>query len=236
MSRTQKITLSTFLPLTLLILLLDRLYPGADLVNYVKYATMLSLFFWAARQKKKYPEQKTLNRALFFVIVADFFFVYCDTIPALKDRVVPLGVASFTIAYLYLIRACQKNFRCRWAEALAAAFILSIYLPFYLFLFPYVQGWKFYGLSLFGLVLTYMSWTALCTLFRGYYSLRAALCLALAGIFILLSDLGVGLAITHPDYYGVFVPWLVNWIWAFYVPAWTLIVLVIAEEQLYRQA
>lgn len=234
MNRTQRITLLVYIPMTLLILLLDHLYPDNDIVNYVKYATMLSLFLLATFLKKTYSEQKALHLALSFVILADFFFVFCDTIPHLKNQVLPLGIMSFSWAYLILIMVYQKNFCLGWGEILVAALVLVISLPYYSHLENYVQGFKFYSLSLFGIILIYMSWSAMSTLFRGYYSCKISLWLALSGFFILLSDLGVGLAITHPHYLSIFDPWLENLIWGFYIPAWALILLVIAEEKLYR--
>jgi len=233
MSRRQNLTLLVYGPLTLLILLLDRFHPGEDIVNYVKYAAMLSLFLLATLVKKRYPEQKYLNAALLCVVVADFFLVFCDTLPAYREQVLPLGITCFTMAYLILILVCQKRFRLGLGELLTALLILALYLPYYYYLWPYVHHLKFYGLSFFGVVLSYMSWTAICTLFRGYYSKKVSWLFALAGLLIFLSDLGVGLAITHPAYLTGFKPWLENVIWAFYIPAWTLIVLVIMESKLY---
>ena len=89
MNRVQRIILMFYLPLTLLILLLDRLYPGENLVSYVKYSVVVSMFLWAAVLHKKYPEQGQLSLALFFTAAADFFLVYLNTIPALGNRFYP---------------------------------------------------------------------------------------------------------------------------------------------------
>lgn len=233
MNRIQKRLLYTFLPLTVIIVLLDNFYPGNLQINYIKYAVILALFLATLRIRKRCREQVFMNIAVFFIVVADFFLVFCDTIPELSHKVVPWGMLGFLVAYSFLILAFSKNSKLGWRELLAAVPVLALFVPNYVLLLPHVSGIMFYGASFFSIVLCYMTWTAVCTIFWRYYTPAVARRIALAGYLILICDVGVSQAFFNPAFKNQFSPWLTNIIWAAYVPGWTLIVLTIAEEKLY---
>ena len=232
MNNTQRALLAVYLPLTGLFLFLDNLYPSHPIVSYSKYATIISLFLVSLVLRKCHTEQKIVSFALFFVVVADFFLVFCSTLPQLAPKVVPLGIAGFMLAYLLLILVYQKNFRITKKEGLALLVVAAIFAPVYLTLAKYVTGPLFIGTAIFGLVLCYMTWTLICTLFRGYYNPASARLIALSGILIFVSDLAVAHALFNPAYANTFVPWLKNITWICYIPAWCLQAMLVAEEKL----
>ncbi|KAF1084963.1 YhhN-like protein [Sporotomaculum syntrophicum] len=233
MSVLQKKLLYTFLILTVLIVTLDNIFPGNLQNNYIKYAVVLALFMVTLRLKKRYTEQILMNIAVFLIAAADFFLVFCNTIPAIGHELDYIGVLGFLLAYSVLIPAFNKNFSPGWGEVLAAVPVIALFIPNCLILMPYVSGITAYGAVIFSLVLCCMTWTAICTIFRRYYTPAVARRIALAGFLMLVCDLGVAHSFLNPVFAGRFVPWLANIIWAAYVPAWTLIVLTIAEEKLY---
>ncbi|MDH7478878.1 MAG: hypothetical protein QHH02_02590 [Syntrophomonadaceae bacterium] len=110
--------------------------------------------------------------------------------------------------------------------------MLGIAVPVAVRLIPYASGLILAGGCLFCLVLCYLAWTAISTIFRGYFSSRASILIALSGLLMLSSDLGMAVAGLAPGFAGQFVPGLKNLIWATYIPAWTLVVVVIAETRL----
>jgi hypothetical protein len=228
MNNTQKTLLAVYLPLTLLLLIFDHLYPAADMVQYLRYTVMITLFLSVTSMSKKYQEQRIMAIAFFFVVIADFFLVFSTTWHLSID-LSPLGGMGFLLAYLCLIAAYQRNFRIGWPEVLSAIPIALIFFWVFLILKPYVQGPMLIGALLFGIVLCYMTWTAVSTVYRGYYSPKIARLLALSGSLMFISDMGVAISMFHPDYAGVFVPWLKNFVWATYVPGWTLLALVISD-------
>ena len=232
MSGRQKILLAVFLFMTMIILILDNLFPGDSPVYYIKYGTVVSLFVVALAIRKRYREQVIMNLALFFAAVGDFFLNFCNVNPALAVKVVPFGMAGFTLSYLLLIAAWLKNFKPGVWELVAAIPVLGVYIPVFITLVPYVRGAMFYAAVLFGIVLCFMAWTSISTLFGGYYSSKVSHRTALAGYLIFLSDIAVAFVLFHPAFAGTFVPWLENIIWLTYIPAWTLIVTTIAEEDL----
>ena len=232
MNSTQRKLLYTFLPMTLVIVLLDNLLSGATLVNYVKYATIIALFLFTLGIKKKHLEQLYANIAIFFIVVADFFLVFCDTLPGIRDKLAILGVLAFLFAYLFLILAFHKSFKVGGRELLAALLVLILYVPNYINLWPHATGLMFYGGTFFSIVLCYMAWTCICTLFRYHYKPGVAFRIALAGCLMLISDIGVAQSFFNPAFQHQFNPLLASIIWATYIPAWTLIATTIAEDNL----
>ena len=231
MSIVQKLLLSIFLPLTALFIALDNFFPGAAFVSYIKFVTIIALFLISLRISKKHPEQRLLTAAMFFVMAGDFFLVFCKTYFD-SEKFLPLGVLGFSAAYLLVILAFQKNFKISSLDAVAALPILVITIPVVINLFPFLSGFIKYGLIAFIAILCYCSWTCICTVFRGYFTPKSSRRIALAGVLMLICDLGVGLSSLHPYFSGTFVPWIKNVIWGAYVPAWTLIVVTIAERDL----
>ena len=232
MNNTQRVLLAVYLPLTVLFLILDNLYPAHTIVSYIKYTTVISLFLASLAIKKTRAEQRIISAALFFVVIADFFFVYCGTLPQLSGNVDPLGMAGFMLAYLLLIIVYQKNFRFTKKEAFALLIIIGIITPVFVKLAPHVTGPMFIGSCVFGLVLCYMTWTSICTMFRGYFNPGAARIIAISGILLFISDLAVANSLFNPNFNDIFVPWLKNIIWGTYIPAWCLQVMLVAEENL----
>lgn len=234
LSKLQKLLLSIYLPVTCLILILQTLTPGAELVNYMKFAAISSLFLFALSIEKKYKEQKILAASLFFVMVGDFFLVLWETVSSLEINVVQFGMFGFTLAYITLITVFQKNFKIGWKEIGVALPIVAIFSAMFLKISPNINGPMYYAVLGFGLILCYTSWTLINTIFKDYYSSASAYRIALAGLLIFVCDIGVGNAQFNSQYSGHFVTWLENIIWAAYIPAWTLIVTVIAEKNLLK--
>lgn len=232
MNNTQRILLAIYLPITVLVLIFDHLYPGEDMVQYLKYTTMITLFLSVIILKKKFHEQKIMAAAFFFLVIADFFLVFSTTLDNPKINLAPFGIGGFLFAYLCLIVAYQKNFKVGLAEIIAAISVLITFLYVFVSLLPYVHGPMLIGTLIFGIVLCYMTWSAICTVFRNYYYPKAALLIALSGILMFICDMGVAFSLFHPLYSGDPVPWLKNIIWGAYIPGWTLLAVIISEENL----
>lgn len=235
LNQNQKLLFGIYLPLTAVFLVFDHLFPGADFVNYLKFTAIITLFLFVSGVKKYFPEQKTLVKSLFFICVGDFFLVFCYTLLNQAATVLPFGIIGFAAAYLILIKAFQKNFRIGLYEVLAAVPVAGLTAPVFAAVFPYISGPLKYGLILFCLILCYTTWTCLCTVSRNYFNQASSYRIALAGILILICDLGVSLAIFHPHFNQQFNPWLKNVIWGAYIPAWTMIAFTIADPQLVKK-
>lgn len=230
MSNTQRILLAIYLPITVLILILDNLYPGVHIVKYIKYTIILTLFFAVISIQKRYREQKILALSYFFIIIADFFFGISRILDNLKINLSLFGIVGFLLAYLCLIYVYQKNFKVDIEEIMAVIPILLIFLYICISLKPYVKGPVLIGTIIFGFILCYMTWSAICTVFRGYFSTKTSILIALSGSLMFICDIGVAFTLFHPYYSKVFVPWLNNIIWAAYIPGWTLLAVIISEE------
>ena len=232
MNKAQRILLGTYIPITLLILILHNICPKENMVFYFKYIIMISLFLAAIIIHKQFYEQKIMALSFLFLVVADFFLVFVSTIDNWKIDFSPFGAAGFLFAYLCLIAAYQKNFKVGKEEILTALPILIIFMYVVMFLQPYVKGFMLLGTLIFGLVLCYMTWTSICTIFRRYFKPKSTLLIAISGSFMFICDIGVAFSRFHPLYSKIYVPWLANIIWATYIPGWTLLAVIISEKNL----
>lgn len=216
-----------FLPLTVVILILDNFFPGARIVTYIKFITIFSLFLSACLLKKRYLEQVIINTAVFFALIGEFFLNIYDFLapdPACRSAV--FGALGFMLAYGLLIIVFNRG--AGRGGITAAVPVLVISLPVLIILYPHISAYYIWGALLFALVLCCMTWCSMRTLFGVYYSPWASRCMALSGLLLLISDSGVAMAMFHPLFAGHFIPLLANIIWAAYVPAWTLLVFVMA--------
>lgn len=235
MNNTQRILLVIYIPLTLLIILFHNICPKENMVFYLKYTIMISLFLSATIMRKKFHEQKLMALSLLFLVVADFFLVFASTIDELKVDLSPIGAAGFLFAYICLILAYQKNLKVGKAEIITAAAILIIFLHVIISLQPYVKGAILIGTLTFGVVLSYMTWTSICTIFRKYFNPKITWIIAFSGILMFICDIGVAFSRFHPIYSRIYVPWLANLIWVTYIPGWTLLAVIISDENLIRR-
>jgi hypothetical protein len=232
MSNVQKSLLVTYLPLTFVILIFDHIYPNENVVLYLKYTTMITLFLSSMIIKKKFHDQKIMALSFIFLVIADFFLVFFYTFNNFKIDLSPLGVAGFLFAYICLIIAYQKNFKIGKGEIMAGIPMASIFLYVFFSLKPYVYGFMFIGSLIFFMVLCYMTWTGICTLFRNYFTWKISKLIAVSSILMFICDIGVAFSFFHPTYSKEFIPWLQNIIWAAYIPGWTLLAVIINEDAL----
>jgi len=232
-NREQILLLKVYLPLALVIILLDNLFPGRVAVNYFKFAIVLTLFPAALITGKLYREQAILTFAILLMVVGDFFLNLCSAIPDLVGDVRIFGVLSFILAYLSLLAVFVKGRKKPGPGIyLTLVPVLAVLLSAVAAIAPHVEEKLLTGALIFTPVLGLMAWTAICTLFRGYYRGPASFRFALAGCLILISDIGVANNVFNPEYSAIIVPWLQNIIWGTYIPAWSLIAVNIADDRL----
>lgn len=231
MNDTQKALLAVYLPLTVLVAVLDDMLPEAAVVKYVKYTIIVSIFLVSLIVKKQYREQKIMSLALLFVMLADFFLVFATTLH-LRVSLASYGVLCFFLAYLCLIYVYQKNFKIGKAEIITAVPILVAFVYVFYSLSAYLNGVILISAFIFGVALSYMTWTSVCTLFRGYFSKRAAVLIAVSGVCMFICDLGVAYSLLDPDYFINYAIWQKNIVWSAYLFGWALLDVIICEDNL----
>lgn len=234
MDSGQRKIFAVFFSLTVVILLLNIVLPGNKAVSFIKFTTVLFLFFYSLGAKKQYFEQKVMTAALFFTAVGDYFLNLCYAFPGFGWEKAVYGVVAYSVSYLLLIFAFQKGIKLGVSEFFAAVLVLLAFTPFFIELYPFFNGIVLYFAFFFSIILCYMTWTAICTLFSGYFTLVSSIWIALAAILILISDIGVANSVLNPYFAGKFVAWLENLIWGTFIPAWTLILIVIFEDNLIK--
>jgi hypothetical protein len=234
MNDVQKILLAVYIPLTVLVIIFENFCFETDIINYLKYTIIITLFLAVISVKKKFPEQRIMARSFYYVVMADFFFVLYGTFH-LKLDLSFIGGLGFFLAYLVLIKAYGKNFRINKISVPVAIPIAVIYAFILAAIYPYVNIFIFFGVLVFGIVIGLMTLRAICTIFMKYYNPKIAIIIAISAILMFICDAGEIVATFNPAYAPTAAPWLQNIIWASYIPGWALLAVVINEKKLLLQ-
>jgi len=152
------------------------------------------------------------------VAIGDFFLVFSGVIMDLGNFTTIFGMAEFICAYTCLIIAYHKNFKIEAKEILAGIPILGVYLYIFHSLNTYLELPMIIATIVFGLVICYMTWCAVCCVFRKFYAPKAAFIIAISGIFMFICDMGVAYSLFDPAYSIEFTSWIKNIVWGVYVP------------------
>ena len=138
---------------------------------------------------------------------------------------------GFIMVYLFLIAVFQRNFTFGKREIITLIPFVVIFGLVLAALAKYAIGFMFWVAIALGIVLCYTGLTMVACLFRGYFNMKIAWRIALAGCILFLSDMVVAFSIFHPAYQE-FLLWKENLVWGTYMVGWMLLLSVIAEDQL----
>lgn len=233
MNRIQRMVLSAFLTLTVMELLLVYIYDTSDLVRWVQFAGTVLLFMIAAMVKKEYREQRILVFGFLFSAIGDFFMILLPVI--MKDADANLiGIVCFLLSYLFIIWAFNRNFRIKLSDGLLALPFIAAVVYYFATMLIYIEGMMIIAVLLFSITIAIMAWTSVCTLVRGYFTKRVAIIAAIAATALFISDMGVAYALFYPPLKGSVL--LEMFIRGTYVPAWTLLLVVVCDNHIHMDA
>ncbi len=218
--------------LTLLILLCHLIFgkgwPSLVLCFSIRFSMVVAAFLLPSALR----ERRRLRMAFLFTLVADFFFELMRLLdPAMPHREL-YGMMGFLLAYFFLTESFSSQLRVTKREILTLIPFFSVFLLLFRSLSRYARGPMVGGGIAIGLMLSLTAMATVSTLYRGYFSEAAARLIAVAGSLMFCSDLLVAGSIYHPDF-KAFRVWKENLIWGTYVPAWTLLLLLLAEDRPY---
>jgi hypothetical protein len=233
MNRIQRMVLASFLTLTVIELILVYIYDTSALVRCVQFSGTVLLFMIAAIVKKEYREQKILVFGFLFSVIGDFFMILLPVIRKGANADL-FGIVSFLLSYVFIIWAFNRNFRIKLSDGLLALPFISAVVYYFATMLQYIKGVMIIAVLLFSLTITIMAWTSVCTLVRGYFTRRVAIIAAIAAAALFLSDMGVAYALFYPPLKGSV--WLEIFIRATYVPAWTLLLVIVCEKNIRMDA
>lgn len=238
MNKTQKLALQIFIPLTLIIIFMIYLIPDSNLLHYSKFAVTVGLFIFALSIKTKGMTWLMLKIAFFLSAFGDFFLAAMKAIDKNFDGSL-YGIGLFLLAYIFLILTFQKfgddwKRSSIWKELFLLIPLLLIVGIFFVSMYKYLGGIMIPISIFFAFTITYMTWTAIATLKRGWFKKSSAALIGIAAILIFISDFAVA--------YEIFLPAFENppaWIEALvrgtFTPAWTLLLLVLADVKTRRK-
>lgn len=232
MNLYQKGLLCLFIPVTLIIIALDYIFPKQYSVEIIKFMTMAALLLASLYVKKRYNEQLLLLLALFFAVSGDLFFVLLESLQTYSK---PIGIICFSIAYISLTTVFSKGNSLTPVQTILTAFpILALIIPVCYNSYSKVSGLILPIGIIFTIILSYMAWSALKAPFRCYFSRRAAVIIVIAGLLIIICDCSVILSMFAPSFYCYRLI-LKAITWGAWIPAWTLIAVLIAEDNLVNE-
>ncbi len=232
-NNAQRVLLTTYLPLTVLIMISEYRYSQADIMAWLKITVSICLALTTVGLRKVYLEQKVMAAAFVFMAAGDVLFAIPPLVGDWSRATIPMGIAGFLVAYICLIIAFRKDASISKTELLIALPILAVIVFLGVLLFPFVNLVLFMGMAIFALVLGYMTLTAVATIPRGYYSTKSAWLIALAGCLIFVSDMRLAYETLYPVGSGL-IPLGSNYVRGPFVVGWALLSLVVAEHHLLK--
>ncbi len=235
MERWQNMVFAMVMVQLLAVLVLFHVLAGNyTALGIVKYAVVGSIFTASLFLRAGTADHRLLKAAILFLFAGDFFLILSGTFPGVSpnDRWVKVGgMIGFALAYLSLIIAYNRSFSPGGRDILAMVPVLAVVAPVIYVLAPLLSGAMLAWSLVFTFILSFMAWSAICTLNRGYYTRKAALRFAWAGYLMFLSDMGVAFGFFYPGL-DRNMPWLGTEIWITYIPAWSLILMNLSDPTL----
>lgn len=232
MTINQRILFAIYLPLTALIQIFNALYQFDSPALYLKFFVRVIMLISFLTLVKKNREHILILLAFIFSVISDYYFVFTNTLENTISNSQLYGMLGFVVSYLFLIAAFTRNFRFGKKEFISLLPFVSIFAYVILSIRQYAEGFMFAAAILVGIILSITGMTMISTLFRGYYSKKIAWLVAISGCLEIICDVFVAFSIFHPDF-NRFILWKENVIWSTYMIAWTLLLIVVADEQSY---
>lgn len=230
MNMRQNKLLMTYLPMTLVIVFLDLILEEEQTMWLVKYLVVLSLFLWAFFLGKKTRDQERLGLSLLFVAVGDAFLYLPMALGYGESVFIPYGMMMFLLAYGCLILVYRQGLRLGRFETMAAIPSLAVFYLGLTMLWRAGNGPVISLTLVFWGVLCTMLWMALCTLSPRSPYRRHGKVIALSGVLMVVCDAGVGMGLYYPAQSVLLFILAKSIIWTAYIPAWTLVAWLAAEE------
>jgi len=232
MSTTQKVVFTMIMIELLGILVLSHVPVNNLAVKGVaKYSLIATIFAASFFPTKPTRIHKILGLAIIFLFIGDFFLVFLWNVLGEGPLYVKIaGQLAFLSAYICLIWVYTRKFKFAVKDILASLPILAVLIPILIILLPRVSSEMLIISLFFALVVSFMAWRAICTVYNGYFINKVAIRFAIAGFLMFLSDMGVAFIFFYPGMENV--PLLENEVWITYIPAWALILINIFEEKL----
>lgn len=234
MNRNQKLVLSVFLTITVVELAAIVMFRNSDSVRYFEFAVTIAMLLLALTAKKRFGEQKLITISFLFTAVGEFFLLIY---PIQKEGGTGTlqGLGSFLIAYAFLIAAFHRKFRWSLSDVLLITPFLAAVAIMLAVLNRYLGGAMAVAVPAFCAVITFMAWTSLTALRRGYFARLEAKMAAAAGILIFASDFGAAFQIFYPPLVSnpsLFTESLVR---ATFVAAWTLLLAIVYGDDILQK-
>lgn len=230
MNRIQRKLIRIYLPVTLVIVILDIVLDAEQLLWMVKYLAVFSLFLWTLFLPKKTRDQTRLGLSLFFVAAGDAFLYLPLALGYSQSSFIPYGMMMFILAYGCLILVYSQGLHLGRFETLVAIPCLAVFYLGLTMLWRAGSGPVISLTLVFWGILCTVLWMALCALSKRSPYQAYGKVIALSAVLMVVCDAGVGMGIFFSAPSTMVYSFAKRIIWLAYIPAWMLIAWLAAEE------
>jgi len=226
----------TYLLITLLLVVSGILFPTNQSLWLFRYFTILALFLIAIFLKVKRRMPTLLPYALLFASIGDAFLYLALPLTFLRLNI-PIGLLSFTIAYLIIASVYLKALLSKEKSPARHFYLIQFILLILIvsMIFYYLQKINidhliFGTVFIFALLLVFC--TALNLFFSTLISKRLRLLILISSTLMLICDTGVILGFSLPSLSLAVYNLGISIVWSAYIPAWTIICILSMDNEL----
>lgn len=233
MTQTQKlIVVPILIGLCGVLVLQHLLAENYQALGIAKYTVNSMIFVVSLLLPKPTKDHRILGWAFAFVYAADFFFVFLGTFPALSPETPLLkfsGLSVFTLGYFCFIYLALQGASWDRKEWLQWIPILLVGLPIGASCYHAMRPEQATFFFLFVPFVSFVGWCGLSSRKRPAFKPAITRLFACAGYLFFVSELGFAVGTFFPGL-NRNVPWIGNWIWATYIPAWVTLLYALSLD------
>lgn len=235
MQKLQINIIRTYLLITLLLVGFGLLFPSNQNLWLFRYFVILSLFIVSILYKIKGRSQTCLPYALLFASIGDAFLYLAIPLKFIKPNI-PLGLLSFTLAYVIiasaytriLFRSEKSTISIFYLKQLALLLLMVSALMFALRKSP-LDDLIFGSVFIFALLLVFIS--AINLYFNTGLSFRLRALIMISSMLMVICDVGVILGFTLPALDPLSYSIGITIVWSAYIPAWTILCMISMDRE-----
>lgn len=236
MQKLQINIIKTYLLITFFLVGSGILFPTNQNLWLIRYFTILSLFFISILHKVKEKSQTRLPYALLFAAIGDAFLYLALPLKFLRLNI-PLGLLSFTLAYIIIASAYlralfsskKSSENIIYLKQFALLLLISSIIIY--FLRKSRLDYLIFGsVFIFALLLVFLS--ALNLFFSTLFSIRLRRLVIISSTLMVICDIGVILGFLLPVLESMVYNIGTSIVWFAYVPAWTIICILSMDAEL----
>lgn len=238
MQKLQTSILRTYLLIALFLVGAGILFPANQNLWLYRYFTILSLFLISILYKVKEKSHTRLPYALLFAAIGDAFIYLALPLKFMRLNI-PLGLFSFTIAYMIIASFYLKALFLSRKSKDHVFYLKQLPLPILIgsSIIYFLQKTRSADLisgSIFIFSLFLLIFSAINLFFSTHFSRRLRILILLSSALMVICDIGVILGFSLLSLDPLFYNIGTSIVWSAYIPAWAIICILSMDTEFNR--